>query len=111
MGCTVLMLTLRQIHVIASHMGTSSVDRALMLLKRRIEEMRCTDSAVATQVSRPGERRHLLRETESIYSQLNDKLRTETRNHVVEDLALVRDGGLISGVRGMKQVCFTSHNQ
>jgi hypothetical protein len=36
----VLMPTLRQTHVIASHMGTSSVDRALLLLKRRIEERR-----------------------------------------------------------------------
>jgi hypothetical protein len=36
----VLMPTLRQTRVIASHMGTSSVDRALLLLKRRIEERR-----------------------------------------------------------------------
>jgi hypothetical protein len=34
------MPTLRQTHVIASHMGTSSVDRGLLLLKRRIEERR-----------------------------------------------------------------------
>jgi hypothetical protein len=36
----ILMLTLRLTHVIASHMGTSSVDRALLLLKRRVKERR-----------------------------------------------------------------------
>jgi hypothetical protein len=36
----VLLPTLRQTRVIASHMGTPSVDRVLLLLKQRIEERR-----------------------------------------------------------------------
>jgi hypothetical protein len=37
----VLMPTLRQTHVIASHMGTSSVDRALLLPMRRVNNIAC----------------------------------------------------------------------
>ena len=36
----VLMPTLRQAHVIASHMGASSVDRVLLLPMRRVKERR-----------------------------------------------------------------------